>query len=282
MSHIPATKRRGFTLLELILAISLSAVLFLALYWALNIHYYHARAGREVIDETSLIRSVVTRISQDIYCQLPPVDPRLQGDSQSGGTGSAPPGGGATTTGGGTAAASSTDTSNTVVFNTMVYGDEGRVVLTGRWVPKDLTQPPLSPPSQTCDLRRVTYWMTSKGLARQEVRQVMGADAQVLPPDSVTDEALYVIGPEVTNFSIEYFDGTNWQTTWDGTTLDTTTSRPIGPPAAIAFTITFRAPRQGMPEGREITYRHVVAIPTANNLTLAPSTATTPTTTTAP
>jgi hypothetical protein len=154
-----------------------------------------------------------------------------------------------------------------VVFNLGVYGDADRLVLTGSWLPKDLTQIK-DGQTQTSDLRRVVYWLVKdgprKGLARQEMTAVTGMDAGNLPPD-VPDPGSFVIAPEVTRFSLEYFDGTNWQTSWDGTTLDTNSSLPIGPPALIAINITIATPSAKSGEkAKETKYRHVVAIPVAN------------------
>lgn len=286
--------RRAFTLLEVALAISLSVVLITALYLTLNLHYHHARLGRETIDETNLLRSVVDRVAQDIACELPAIDPSLQsskgGSSSGGGSGSGSGGAGSspsspnTGSGSGSAGSSSSGgstpstgsssggstTNNSVVINLQVYGESSHLVLTGRGVPKDLTQSPRAAPTQTSDLRRVTYWLVEgKGLARQEITQVTGPDATAaspptLPP-AVGNADSYIIAPQVKAFSLEYFDGTNWQTSWDGTKTDPATSYPIGPPMAIAFTVTVEVPGHGQQKPREVTYRHVVAIPTANS-----------------
>jgi hypothetical protein len=320
MLHLPLQSRRAFTLLEVCLAVSLSVVLLGALYVALSMHYFQTRAGREIMDETIITRSVVNRIAQDIACELPPIDPRLApgatsavgsssgggsgkgGSSGSGGAsgspGSSAAGSGATASSasgygassgyGGNAntgnssnnnsTSSNGTTTNQVIPNVQVYGDQNNLVLTGRFVPHDLTQAPQSQPTLTSDLRRVTYWVVpGKGLARHEVTQVTGADAMVTPPPlppTIDNSEPAIIAHEVKSIVFEYYDGTNWQQTWDGTTTDPSgnTTRPIGPPAAVAFTVTLAIPMHGPQKTRDISYRHVVPIHTANNFLAAAST----------
>ena len=153
------------------------------------------------------------------------------------------------------------------MVNLGVFGEADRLVLTGSWLPKDLTRIQEGQ-TQTSDLRRVVYWLVTTGsktgLARQELTNVTAQDAGNLPPE-VSDPGSFVIAPEVTKFSLEYFDGTQWQTSWDGTALDANSSLPIGPPALIAINITIARPAHATGEkARETNYRHVVAIPSAN------------------
>ena len=289
----------GFTLLEVVLAITLSVVLLSALYLTLNLHYRHAKAGRELTDEAAIVRSVLARISDDINGQLSPMNPLLykktsgttiMGNTFGGG------GGGSTSQNSssqnsstqnsssqnsstlnnssqssssqsGSSQSSQTSTGNTVVVNLGVFGEADRLVLTGSWLPKDLTRIQEGQ-TQTSDLRRVVYWLvrtgSKTGLARQELTNVTAQDAGNLPPE-VSDPGSFVIAPEVTKFSLEYFDGTQWQTSWDGTALDASSSLPIGPPALIAINITIARPAHAAGEkARETNYRHVVAIPSAN------------------
>jgi prepilin-type N-terminal cleavage/methylation domain-containing protein len=304
-------RRPGFTLLEVVLAISLSVVLLSALYLTLNLHYRHAKAGRELTDEAAIVRSVLARINDDINGQLSPMNPLLyskisgttiMGNTFGGGGGSASQNNSAQnsstpnssspnsstpsssskntqsnssqSSSSPSSSAQSTQTSpaNTVVFNLGVFGDADRLVLTGSWLPKDLTRIQEGQ-TQTSDLRRVVYWLVKEGnktgLARQELSNVTAQDAGNLPPE-VSDPGSHVIAPEVTKFSLEYFDGTQWQTSWDGTALDASSSLPIGPPALIAVNITIVRPAHAAGEkARETSYRHVVAIPSANIVSTA-------------
>jgi hypothetical protein len=150
------------------------------------------------------------------------------------------------------------------VINLGVQGDNGRLILNVSRLPRDVGdgtdgQPP------ACDLRRITYWLCTSdpvGLCRQEFKPVTSDDANtVLPPD-IPDEPSYVLADEVKSLQFQYFDGTAWQDTWDGTALGADGVTPQGPPQAIAITIDVETPGQ-----TRKSYRHVVAIPTANGLT---------------
>ena len=80
-----------------------------------------------------------------------------------------------------------------------------------------------------------------------------------------------LLASEVKTLQFEYWDGTQWATSWDGTQtspLDGVT--PIGPPQAIRITLGLALPTTG-DNGEEApvkTYRHVVAIPAANTISL--------------
>jgi hypothetical protein len=173
-------------------------------------------------------------------------------------------------------------------FNLGVQGDDTHLVLYVSRVPRELqlgttgtngmggntaagsnSTDPSAP--IVSDLRRVTYWLAggtgaSMGLARQEVK-VPTSDDQIntLPPN-VGNEGSFVIAPQVKTLTFEYFDGTTWQTSWDGTQVGSNGQTPIGPPLAIRITLTIAGPTTGTgATGQDRTYQHVVAIPTANN-----------------
>jgi hypothetical protein len=124
-----------------------------------------------------------------------------------------------------------------------------------------------SPALPVSDLRRVSYWLadSTNGLARQEVKVETAQDVANMPPN-VSDDGTIKYIPEVRNITFSYFDGTNWQDTWDSTTLGADGITPIGPPRAVAITIEIARPA---PDGGERvkSYRHVVYIPSANGAT---------------
>ena len=71
-----------------------------------------------------------------------------------------------------------------------------------------------------------------------------------------------LLAAEVKSVQFQYFDGSEWEDSWDGTQAGSDGVTPIGPPLAIAVTLGIAGP-----DGEVKTYRHVVAIPTANNPT---------------
>jgi hypothetical protein len=117
------------------------------------------------------------------------------------------------------------------------------------------------------DLRRITYWLSSSGLSRQEIKIPTSDDAITGLPTDLPDDPTLVLAPEAQSVTFQYFDGTNWQDTWDGTqTPSSGGNNPQGPPVAIAITIDLALPGSGIESGdaKRKTYRHVIAIPTAN------------------
>ena len=106
---------------------------------------------------------------------------------------------------------------------------------------------------------------------------------QNLPPD-VENENSFIIADEVRSLQFQYWDGTEWQDSWDSTELGPDGVTPIGSPLAIAVTIGF-APKHSGRRRADVplrTFRHVLVIPSANGTTLqaaaASGTSTAPTT----
>jgi hypothetical protein len=96
---------------------------------------------------------------------------------------------------------------------------------------------------------------------------VTSDDATALPPD-IPDEASLVIAEEVKSLTFSYWDGTNWQDTWDGTQTGSDGQTPIGPPLAIAIVIGLAPPGSSVDSQPPLKYyRQVVPLPTANGAT---------------
>lgn len=282
-----APVRRGFTLLEVLLASAIGMFLLAGLYFAIESHLRLARAGRDVTEHAMLVRSLMTRLAADISSQVAPQSNAGTGSSSSSSSGSGAGGGGTTSTtvtAGGvsssttTTPSSSSNSSNSTTapagpqINTGVQGDNTRLtLLVSRW-PRELSLGAnTDAPPTVSDLRRVTYWVVSDnggGLARQEVKMVTSDDENASVPPDVSDPGSYVIAPEVQNVTFSYFDGTSWQDSWDGTTLGSDGVTPIGPPVAVRISIAVRASNTGGEqrdgEQKTTTYQRVVFIPSAN------------------
>ena len=307
----PGRSRRGYTLLEVLLAMAIAVLLLGGLYTAMNIQLHHAESGREVVQQATLARALLSRIRQDIAAatNLPDASryrlQSTQNNSQGGGgsgqsgaagnTGTAGNAGGTSTpasgaAGGTTTGNSSTNNSSTNnnsstsnpsttggltaadgTMVTWVYGIQGDSATLNLFVsklPEVLAAGALTGDMQAplvSDLRRVSYWMAdaTNGLARQEVKVETAQDIANLPPN-VSDDGTIKYTPEVRNIQFSYFDGTNWQDSWDSTTLGADGLTPIGPPRAVAVQIDVVQPRGG--EAVK-SYRHVVFIPSANGAT---------------
>jgi prepilin-type N-terminal cleavage/methylation domain-containing protein len=285
-------RRSAFTLLEVLLASAIGVLLMAALYVAVDVQLRHARAGREVIEQSTLARALLSRIANDISLHVAPaLTVRAAGTKSSstagaGATSTASSSTTPTSTSSNAASstpnsASSTSTQSSTVpvpYNLGVQGQPNVLILSVTKFPREVNVPVNGLQTQALpivsDQRRISYWLAGNagsplGLARQELKLVTSDDATAVPPD-VPDEASHVIAEEVRSLTFQYFDGTSWQDTWDGTQSGADGVTPLGPPAAIAVTVGIADPGAG-PEGQSNVklFRHVVAIPTANGATQA-------------
>ena len=307
------SRRRGYTLLEILVASAIAVLLMAALYVTVELQLRHAQAGREVIEQSTLVRALMSRVSGDINSCIGPAMPAstsstssqaagttagaaTSGTGTTGSTGSTSPSGGASgsgTSGSGSSSGSTSSTpssSSSVVVNNSVHvnliqGDAGQLTLTVSQWPRELN---LSPDAAAdvqpivSDLRRITYWLAggegnALGLARQEMKLVTSDDASTLIPPNIPDEAAHVIAEEVKSLTFSYFDGSQWQDTWDSTQPGADGATPKGPPLAVAIVIGIPAPgAQRTNNGNLKQYRHVVAIPSANGATQPNTTTTSP------
>ena len=288
----PAHPRPGYTLLEVLLAAGIAALLMAALYVGMDVQLRYAQEGREAVDNATLSRAILARITADLGNCLTPITATPTSSGGSSSAASSTSGSATTTTGTGTTGASTAGTSsgtatggttslNAVTpFNGGVQGDSGQVTV---WVsrvppPPDGTAPndpdAAMQPLGASDIRRVSYWIASGGgLARQELLRVSASDDDAQMPPYVPNEDQLVFAREVESLQFRYFDGTNWQDTWDSTTVGADGETPQGSPRAIAITIGLAHDRGGREQVKN--YRHVVFIPTANGSTTVQNNSTT-------
>src|SRR5258708_3414418 len=77
--------RPAFTLLEMMLAASITVLLLAALYVAVDLQLRHAATARDLVEETTLARTLLNRVANDIEPGLGTPDPiRFQQSGQSG------------------------------------------------------------------------------------------------------------------------------------------------------------------------------------------------------
>jgi prepilin-type N-terminal cleavage/methylation domain-containing protein len=286
MATVRRSPRQAFTLLELILALALGALLLSALYFAINTHLGLMGVGRKLLSQNAVSQVVMKKFTEDIGSQIAPTIPKQSSSSSGGGsgmTGGASTGGSTTasSTGstGSTSGSSSGGTSNSILFNLGVQGDESTLTLyASRYGkpsnnPVDTTDDTVEQPLRS-DLRRIYYFYSDaggqRGLYRQEIKVAtsdQALDATTTPNPG--DDGVTLVAAEVRSLAFEYWDGTAWQQTWDGTQLGQDGKTPLGPPLAIAVTMTIAPSGKGAEaddQNNWKSYRHVVSILTANGI----------------
>jgi len=292
--------RRGFTLLELLLATLISLLLMGAVYVAINVQLRHAQAGRDVIEQSALPHNLLARMSRDIKkcvtAVAPTPPPPLSTLPTDGSTPAAGASAGASTPGSGDSSTANPSTANpstanpstvnsssspgsssislppatrdTIQFQLGVKGNSTALSLYISRLPSELDE---SRTERLSDLRLISYWLASDGsrpigLARREYKRVTADEANGTPA-ATTDADL--VAEEVQSLQFRYFDGTEWLDTWDGTQTGSDALTPIGPPLAIEITLGIVVPSGdnsawGQPSFK--LYRHVVPILTADGV----------------
>jgi prepilin-type N-terminal cleavage/methylation domain-containing protein len=259
--------RNGFTLLEVILASAIALLLMWGLYVGMDVQLRQTDEGRTVVNQADLARNLLTRMSAELGGCLTPIT-----------ASKATLIGAVTGLGNLDTAAGLTPTA----FNMGLQGDATQVTVYVSTVPKvnveggDRASAEQQQQSAS-DIRRITYWLTNTGLARQEVSRVTADDDDSALPPNVVDESRYIFAEDVVGLTFQYFDGTTWTDTWDGSTLGADGKTPIGPPRLIQITLTIRYAGTQGGEAKEKTFVHSVAIGAANaQPTQAGATGTTP------
>ncbi|MGH9678122.1 MAG: hypothetical protein ACRD36_13545, partial [Candidatus Acidiferrum sp.] len=163
-----------------------------------------------------------------------------------------------------------------VMLPLSVQGDSTTLHLFITSVPREAIPPdPVNNlPAIVSDLRRVSWWLSNNGdktgLARQEVNIATSQDATSNLPPGIDNEETFIVAPEVKNIQFQYFDGENWNDTWDCTTPGTDGVTPIGPPLAIAVVLEIARPsssRRNDSDPPTKSYRQVIGLLTANGAT---------------
>src|SRR5438067_3265753 len=116
------TFRKGFTLLEVLLAAAIGVLLMAALYVAMQVQLDHAQAGRNAVEQSLLVRALLRRMSNDITPSLAPPLPNTASGANAGAGGAGGAGGAAAAP----ASASTATTSRVLVLN--IQGDSGYMI----------------------------------------------------------------------------------------------------------------------------------------------------------
>lgn len=265
--------RRGFTLLEVLLASAIAVLLMGALYVAMQVELQQASEGREMIERATLARAIINRVSIDLSPSITP--PKATSKAQAASSAAA-----SSTASSSTTSQAATQATTAIPFQAGLVGTNTQLIIFTTRVTSTTdvlnslngTQAPDTPvPS---DLRRVAYWIAQNGgLCRQEIPWVT-SDLTYQSTDPVMEDGKteddYIIAREVTDLIFEYYDINNatvddagWTDTWDGTVLSPDGMTPQGPPTAIRITFTIQTTA---PDGKKTdkAYKHVIPIITAS------------------
>ena len=224
-------RRRGFTLIELILAMLITAMLAACLYGTMHSALQARRAARDAIEPTREASITTDLLRQDFDGVLPPTG-LLAGAF----TGTHQPG-------------QSGMDNDTVVFYSIgkddvtnpaaqtTSGSRGGVSLNVRGSGNNANTNPMSEGIRKVELL-VRTDVNPSVLVRRITRNLLPT---TLPPP---DEE--VLCRDVRSFSLRYFDGTTWQTDWDSTTVGDVL------PLAVSITIELNDPNAatGEPSSR--------------------------------
>jgi hypothetical protein len=243
----PGLQRSAFTLLEVVLALSLAAALLGTLSTALYVHLQVVGTTRSQVEEAQLARTILQRIADDVRSAVrqPSADDAGVEDLL-GSTGSASAlsqgAAGGSTSGGSSASGSSAASgsqsgdaqatqSDMSAPHTIagLYGNQYELQVDISRLPRpdelgpltaDPTQPPLAIVPH--DVRTVAYYVRQGGVAGEIaglVRREMGRAAAVWASEqgdyTAAQASEVLLAPEVVGLELLYFDGTEWFPDWD-------------------------------------------------------------------
>jgi len=279
--------RRGYTLLEVLIASAIAVLLLSALYFAFDLTIRSADTGRALVGESDLNRAVINRMAIDLSSPLG-VLPPMSGGATDGSAASSTTSDTATTT---AAAPATTDSPVPMTADPLIRFDAG-VIGTGEQLIVFVSKVPtwLSDRETAADpnallpsdAHRIGYYLHSsgKGLCRQDKPWITADKVGNSTEIDRTNEDGEVIAPEIVAITFEYSDGTGYISEWDGSQASIDGSSSTGPPRAIKATITFEfTDREGNKAQKKIT--HIFAIRSGVGL-IAPDATTTPDAATTP
>jgi prepilin-type N-terminal cleavage/methylation domain-containing protein len=257
--------RRGFTLLELLLALGLAVVLMSLVGFSLSATMRATNAGRDDVHHAQIARAILRRIASDVRGAVwyKPVDMSSMlpaaaatggggaGGAGAGGAGAGATGGAGGAAGGAGAAAGSGESEGTDALSSQVTTDETAPPLPGlhggaNWVEADVSRLPAPEgyafmggagalPDVDSEIKTVAYWVDG-GLCRREMDWAVTQFANSNGAMADLQSQIEPLAVEVLDLQFRYFDGSQWLTEWSSTDLG-------GVPVAIEISIALADPR---------------------------------------
>jgi len=168
---------------------------------------------------------------------------------------------------------------DTITFQAGVIGEPDRLIIYAARVASLARTDESGEVPTAADARRIMYWLTANGLARQEAPWVTSEPVTNTTdpvPEDGKEERDYVIAEEVTQLQFEYWDGSMWQETWDGRQPGSDGITLKGPPMAIRVRFWLRVPGSEPGEMVDREFRHTIAVRAAPGPAVPDAAAATP------
>ena len=282
-------RRRGFTLLEVLLSLVLSVLVLAIVATAVDLHMRLLTSSRTDIEQSQLARAVLRQMADDLHGAVAYVPQSTSGvlttsltaglqnaitlESQQGGT---PPTQATSPSGSSTASLSTSSTPGLYGDNQSLQFDFTRLT---KATVSNANSADTNSVNPTSDLRTVTYTLAGnnlgsasggngQGLVRYEMDRAAAANAQTSGQYSQDLANQQPIAPEVTDLEFSYYDGTEWNDQWD-------TSQQGALPMAVQIVISIARTASGggilpagpsaangnTPDNSVRTYRLTVPLP---------------------
>jgi len=218
-SHRPPSHSRGFTLLELLVALTISAIVAISLFTSLHVVFKARENSMQVLAPVGSANLAMEMIKADIQAALPEAA--------------------ATSTTSGLTGGISTQTTTATPLIGPFEGQQGGGQSGGDALYFYSTG--YSPPHQSGigEVKQIGLMMEQKNnvmcLVRQVWSNLLSPQVQTLTPDEE------VICRYVQNFVLQYYDGTQWVTSWDSTQYNNSL------PVAVMVDFDYKPPSVNVP-----------------------------------
>lgn len=283
MLHV--TKRSGFTLIEVMLALGLSAMVLGLLSMAIHVQLRATELGRKGVEEAQLARVILHRIAQDLRGMI-----RYEPKTENSQTTTTPTGSSSTATS--TSSATTSDPLRPTLVGTLtrLEVDVSHVAGVEQFQQMSAYVEGSTDVARPSDARTVAYFMANEstgivdlsagarnGLMRRDLDRSVTRSASEQGQLDQYEQELEPLAPEVTAVEFRYYDGSEWQESWDSQEQESL-------PLAVEITLMVARKQQRVtglfasiapwsPSGEEVesvVYRLIVHLPAAKRSQSSP------------
>lgn len=229
---VPRRARAAFTLIEVLIALSLSLVLISAIYSAVSLHWRYEKIGRERIDRAQLSLAVLRLLSEDVGSVMFTPPPSTASEDEET-TEETPPSTEEDTT------TTTTPTTDSAPAALGIVGTADQLQLDisqparEDFVPEESDTPSGTGLTATSDNQRVTWGLVTPtlaeadasgrrsltvnpALARQLADRLQGVvEVEEETTNNVPLDEASILAREVVSLQFRYYDGYSWVEEWD-------------------------------------------------------------------